>query len=201
MSNQKGSRIVDGISAQARAPADCLVVALGASAGGLEAFQAFLNRMPADSGVSLVLVQHLDPHHESLMPELLAKHTPMPVKRLEDGMRLVPNHVYVSPANAWVTVEGCLSRVRPPGESRRNPIDDFFSSLAREQGENAVGIVLSGTGSDGTLGLQAIKREGGLAVVQAPDTAKYDGMPRSAVASGVADRIVPVSQMPDVVVE
>ena len=201
MSNQKSSKIVDGISAQARASADCLVVALGASAGGLEAFQAFLNRMPGDSGVSLVLVQHLDPHHESLMPELLAKHTAMPVKRLEDGMPLVPNHVYVSPANAWVTVEGCHIRVRPPGDSRRNPIDDFFSSLAREQGENSVGIVLSGTGSDGTLGLQAIKREGGLAVVQSPDTAKYDGMPRSAVASGVADRVVPVNQMPDVIVE
>ncbi|HVV74264.1 MAG TPA: chemotaxis protein CheB, partial [Verrucomicrobiae bacterium] len=183
--------------------AKCPIVGLGASAGGLDAFKQFLDHMPPNSGMAFVLVQHLDPHHESLMPELLAKHTAMPVKRLEDNDSVEANHIYVTPANAVILMERCTFRIRPlpaPG-SRRLPIDEFFRSLARDQGENVIGIVLSGTGTDGTLGLRAIKQEGGLTIAQVPEAAEYDSMPRSAIAAGVVDHVLPVQQMPGVILE
>ncbi|HZR17515.1 MAG TPA: chemotaxis protein CheB [Verrucomicrobiae bacterium] len=176
---------------------------MGASAGGLEAFQAFLEQMPADSGMAIVLIQHLDPSHESLMPELLAKHTSMPVKVVEDGQCIRPNEVYIGPAKAHLNLIACTLRLTPKTQPEARPvaIDYFFRSAARDQRENVIGIICSGTGTDGTLGLGAIKQEGGLTMAQSPDSAKYDGMPRSAVTNGVVDHVLPIHQMPGVILE
>src|SRR5262249_163414 len=149
---------------------------------GLEAFQKFFQHMPADSGMAFVLVQHLDPRHASSMPELLSRSTKMPVQQATDGMPVKPNQVYIIPPNATLTLDdGSLRVVTPQHDlGRRTPIDTFFSSLAESQGDNAVCIILSGSGTDGTLGLRAIKEYGGLAIAQAPESAKYAGMPSSA---------------------
>lgn len=179
-------------------PAQCPVVGLGASAGGLEAFQTFLGAAPADAGLAYVLVQHLDPNHESMLAELLARRTPMPVRQITDQMVIEPNCVYLIPPNASLTIQEARLRLSGFAEPRgfRRPIDVFFRSLAADQGSNAACIVLSGTGGDGSEGLRAIKEAGGLTIVQEPDTAKYDGMPKSAVATGLVDKILPVADMP-----
>jgi two-component system, chemotaxis family, CheB/CheR fusion protein len=179
-------------------PALCPVVGLGASAGGLEAFQAFLHATPADAGFAYVLVQHLDPNHESMLAELLARRTSMPVRQISDNMSIEPNCVYLIPPNASLTIAKARLRLSSFAEPRgfRRPIDVFFRSLAADQGQNAACIVLSGTGADGSEGLRAIKEAGGLTLVQDPATAKYDGMPKSAVATGLVDKTLLVADMP-----
>ncbi len=174
------------------------IVGIGASAGGLEAFTSFFTYMPPDSGMAFVLVQHLDPQHPSLLPELLARHTPMPVRAITDRMPAASNQVYLIPPNTTLTIDHGVLCLAPPAEAHghRLPIDHFFHSLAADQGAGAVGIVLSGTGTDGTLGLAAINAQGGLTIAQAPESAGYDGMPRSAIARGVVDQILPIAQMP-----
>ena len=171
---------------------------LGASAGGLEAFTQFFTHMPGDSGLAFVLVSHLDPDHESLMTELLRRSTPMPVAEAGDGMRVMPNRVYVIPPNRYLSMDRGALRLSTPPEPRglRLPIDAFFRSLAEDQGDRAVCVILSGNGTDGTLGLRAVHGAGGLSLVQAPADAKFDGMPRSAVNTGLADLVLPVPQMP-----
>jgi two-component system CheB/CheR fusion protein len=182
-------------------PAVCPVVGLGASAGGLEAFQNFLGAAPADAGFAYVLVQHLDPNHESMLAELLARRTSMPVRQISDNMAVEPNCVYLIPPNASLTIEKARLRLSSFAEPRgfRRPIDVFFRSLAADQGQNAACIVLSGTGADGSEGLRAIKEAGGLTLVQNPNTAKYDGMPKSAVATGLVDKILAVADMPEAI--
>lgn len=182
-------------------PALCPVVGLGASAGGLEAFQLFLGAAPADAGFAYVLVQHLDPNHESMLAELLARRTPMPVRQISDNMAIEPNCVYLIPPNASLTIEQARLKLSGFAEPRgfRRPIDVFFRSLAADQGQNAACIVLSGTGADGSEGLRAIKEAGGLTLVQDPNSAKYDGMPKSAVATGLVDRVLAVADMPDAI--
>jgi two-component system CheB/CheR fusion protein len=179
-------------------PALCPVVGLGASAGGLEAFQIFLGAAPADAGFAYVLVQHLDPNHESMLAELLARRTSMPVRQVRDNLTIEPNCVYLIPPNASLTIEEARLRLSSFAEPRgfRRPIDVFFRSLAADQGQNAACIVLSGTGADGSEGLRAIKEAGGLTLVQEPETAKYDGMPKSAVATGLVDKVLAVADMP-----
>lgn len=171
---------------------DFAVVGVGASAGGLEAFSSVLESLPAHTGMSLVFISHLDPKHESILTPLLARVTPMPVLEAKHGMRLEPDHVYVIPRNARMTVDrGTLSlsrRLQAPAENL--PIDHFMESLARDRRNRAIGVILSGTASDGTIGLAAIKREGGITFAQDPDTATYDGMPRSAIKSMVADFVL-----------
>ncbi|MDB5367910.1 MAG: hypothetical protein JWM77_3837, partial [Rhodospirillales bacterium] len=175
-----------------------MVVGIGASAGGLAAFKTFFAHMTPDAGIAFVLIQHLDPKHHSLLVELLAPVTTMPVVQASDGMALLADHVFVIPPNATMTVkDGRLSVVLPaePTE-RRRPIDIFFQSLAAEHGENAVCVVLSGTGSDGTRGLQAVKEHGGLTVAQAMfDHHAMQGMPSSASASGLVDHVLPAEEM------
>jgi two-component system CheB/CheR fusion protein len=146
-----------------------LTVGIGASAGGLEAFKAFFAHTPADTGMAFVLVQHLAPDHQSMLADLLRATTDMPVIEAVDGMTLEANRVFVIPPNATLTVKaGCLRVERPaPPRAQRRPIDTFFISLAEDQREDAVCIILSGTGSDGTLGLAAIKEHGGLTLAQA----------------------------------
>lgn len=179
-------------------PASCPVIGLGASAGGLEAFQTFLTNVPEDSGYAYVLVQHLDPNHESMLAELLSRRTSMPVRQIVDGMVVEPNCVYLIPPNHSLTMHEARLRLADFSEPRgfRRPIDVFFRSLALDQGPNAACIVLSGTGGDGAEGLRALKEAGGLALVQDPDTAKYDGMPKTAVATGLVDKILTVRDMP-----
>lgn len=179
-------------------PAPCPVIGLGASAGGLEAFQTFLANVAEDSGYAYVLVQHLDPNHESMLAELLSRRTSMPVRQVADGMRIEPNSVYLIPPNQSLFLEEARLRLVDFNEPRgfRRPIDVFFRSLAVDQGPNACCIVLSGTGGDGAEGLRAVKEAGGLTLVQEPESAKYDGMPKAAVATGLVDKILSVRDMP-----
>lgn len=157
-----------------------LTVGIGASAGGLEAFKSFFSEMPADTGMAFVLVQHLSPDHKSMLAELLDKTTAMDVIEAKDGDPVKPNCVFVIPPDATMTiVNATLKIVRPaPPRDRRRPIDTFFKSLAEDQGENAVCIILSGTGSDGAKGLAAVKEHGGLTLAQAEyDSHALPGMP------------------------
>ncbi len=171
------------------------VVGIGASAGGLEALDEFLKHLPPNPGMAFVVVQHLDPTRPGMMPELLQRATPMKVLQATDRLKLKPNQVYVIPPNKDLSLlRGSLflfDPVEPTG--RRLPIDFFFRALADERQDRAVGIVLSGMGSDGTQGLRAIKESGGLVLVQEPATARFDSMPRSALREGIADAVAPPS--------
>lgn len=166
------------------------VVGVGASAGGLEAFTDLLHALPPNTNMAFVLVQHLDPRHGSMLRELLSPATPMIVSEAADGMRVEPNQVYVIPPNASLTISNGALRVELRGDHQMT-IDHFFRSLAVEYGSRAVGVILSGTASDGTLGLKAIKAEGGITFAQDESSAKYDGMPRSAVMAGCVDFVLP----------
>jgi two-component system, chemotaxis family, CheB/CheR fusion protein len=168
------------------------VVGVGASAGGLDAFRRLLKHLPVDTGMAFVLVTHLDPKHESILPDLLAKSTPLPVSEVDDGTPVAPNHVYVMPHNTSLTIEGGALRLRPREEGRgqHHPIDAFLRTLAEDQNTRAVGVILSGVATDGTLGLEAVKAEGGITFAQEPKSAKYDSMPRSAVAAGCVDFVL-----------
>ena len=181
-----------------------LIVGIGASAGGLEAFKTFFANMPADTGMAFVLVQHLDPHHKSMLVDLLGRHTEMKVVEARDGVPVVANRVFIIPPDATLTItDGALRVTKPaPPREHRRPIDTFFASLAEDQGEHAVCIVLSGTGSDGTLGLRKIKEHGGLTLAQAEfDPTAMSGMPQSAAATGLVDHIMPVEEMPALLME
>ncbi len=177
------------------------VVGIGASAGGLAAIEELLAALPADEplGIALVLVQHLDPDHKSLLLDLVQKYTHVEVAWAEDGMEVRPGCAYVIPPNKDMALEGGRLRLVEPEAPRgmRLPIDHFFRSLAADQHERAVCIVLSGTGSDGTLGVRAVKGEGGMAIAQTPESAAYDGMPRSAIATGLVDYVLPPAEMPE----
>jgi two-component system CheB/CheR fusion protein len=169
-----------------------LVVGVGASAGGLEAFTELLSHLPADTGMAFVLVQHLDPSHESHLTELLSKASKMPVSEIKGETRVRANHVYVIPPQCNLGIsEGVLHTPPRPAGRHNMPIDAFFHALAADRGRQAVGVVLSGTASDGTLGLEAIQAAGGVTFVQEMRTAKYDGMPRSAIAANVVDFVLP----------
>jgi len=178
------------------------IVGIGASAGGLETLNAFFSIMPADSNIAFVIIQHLSPTHKSIMASLLEKQTRMVVREIEDGTKLLANHVYLNPPGKNVAVfNRSLHLLEPIKSGAINmPVDFFFRSLSEDQGEKAIGIILSGTASDGTLGIKAIKGEGGMAMVQQPDTAKYDGMPRSAVETGLIDFILSVEKMPETLI-
>ncbi len=158
--------------------------------------------MPADANVAFVLIQHLDPTRKSLTAELIGAHTTMRVRQVRDGMRVEPNCVYVIPPNKYLSLRWGTLRLSAPGAPRslRMAIDFFFHSLAEDQGEHAIGIILSGTGSDGTLGMKEIKAAGGMTMVQDPVTAQHDGMPRSAIAGGSADYVLPAERMVETVV-
>lgn len=176
------------------------IVGIGASAGGLAAFEAFFSGMPAatDPGMAFVLVQHLAPDHKSILTDLIRRYTRMQVFEVEDGMAVQPNCAYIIPPNRDMAfLNGALQLLEPSApRGQRLPIDFFFRSLAQDQRERAIGIVLSGTGSDGTQGVRAIKGEGGMVMVQNPASTEYDGMPRSAIATGLVDYELPPAEMP-----
>ena len=187
-------------TAAASPPASFPVVGIGASAGGLAAFEAFFSGMPAatDPGMAFVLVQHLDPNHKSILTDLIRRYTRMQVFEVEDGMAVQPNCAYIIPPNRDMAfLNGTLQLLEPTSpRGQRLPINFFFRSLAQDQRERAICIVLSGTGSDGTLGVRAIKGEGGMVMVQNPESTEYDGMPRSALATGLVDYELPPAEMP-----
>ncbi|OGQ85554.1 MAG: chemotaxis protein CheR [Deltaproteobacteria bacterium RIFOXYD12_FULL_56_24] len=176
-------------------------VGIGASAGGLEAIESFFETMPSDSGLAVIIIQHLSPDYKSLMAELLSKRTRMPVRRAEEGMEVLANHVYlITPQKNLRIFHGKLilsdqDHRHGPHQGINLPIDIFFRSLADDQGEKSIGVILSGTGSDGTRGISAIKGAGGMVMVQDPETARFDGMPKSAIATGLADFILPPQEL------
>ncbi|NTV66375.1 MAG: chemotaxis protein CheB, partial [Chlorobaculum sp.] len=174
------------------------VIGIGSSAGGLEALELFLKNVPAPCGMAFVIVQHLDPTHKGIMVELLQRVTSMPVAQVTDRVKIEADHVYVIPPNQDMTIlHGhlhLLDMVKPRG--LRLPIDFFFRSMADDLQQHAIGVILSGMGSDGTLGLRAIKEKGGSVFVQDPASSKFDGMPRSAIDEGLADVVAPVEEIP-----
>jgi two-component system CheB/CheR fusion protein len=176
------------------------IVGIGASAGGLDAFEQFFRHIPPDSGMAFVLVPHLDPGHSSILTEILQRSTSLPVYEAQDQITVAPNRVYVIPPNRDMSIFHGALHLSVPEQPRglRMPIDTFLRSLAEDRGEQSVGIILSGTGTDGTLGLRAIIGAGGVTLVQDPATAKYDGMPTSAIRAGYATHVLSVDKMPEV---
>lgn len=189
--------VLQGIEAR-KESASFPVVGIGASAGGLEALKHFLDHVPTESGMAFVIVQHLDPDHKGLLVELLQRITPMKVNQVEDQMRVAPNQVYVIPPNKNMTILNGILHLFDFVTARglRLPIDYFFRSLADDRRDRSIGVILSGMGSDGTLGLRAIKEKVGLCLVQEPASANFDGMPRSAINAGLADIIAPAAELP-----
>jgi len=175
------------------------VVGIGASAGGLDASRKLIGALPANSGMAFILVQHLDPTHESLMVDLLSKHTEMPVRQAVDGVAIEPDHVYVIPPGTYLSVVGGALSVSVPlaHHGARMPYDFLLHSLAEAFGAAAAGVVLSGTGSDGALGLLDIKKHGGLAIAQNPGEAAFDGMPQSAIQAGAVNMVLSIADIPD----
>lgn len=180
----------------ARTGAGVPVVGIGASAGGIAALETLLPLLTPDAGLAYVVVQHLDPDHQSALTALLTRVAKMPVIEIQDQATIEPDHIYVIPRNVSLKISDSRLQLSPPIEQRgqRMPIDGFFTSLAQAKGENAAGVILSGTGSDGTIGLRAIKEHGGLTMAQ--DDAEYDGMMRSAVRSGMVDFVLPIEKIP-----
>jgi two-component system CheB/CheR fusion protein len=175
------------------------IAAIGASAGGLEALQEFFKAVPLDSGIGFVVIQHLSPDYKSLMDELLARYTKLPIRKALDNMLVEADTVYLIPPRKNLTIFHGKLLLEDQGARSGLilPIDIFFRSLANDLGKNAIGIVLSGTGSDGTLGTRAIKEAGGMVMAQEETTAKFDGMPRSTISTGLVDYILPPGKMPE----
>jgi two-component system CheB/CheR fusion protein len=176
----------------------CPIAGIGASAGGLEALEQFLGHVPEKCGVAFVVIQHLDPTHKGIMPELLQRITPMEVFQARDRMRVRPDCVYVIPPNKEMSIlHGALHLFEPTApRGLRLPIDFFLRSLAEDSQERSIGVILSGMGSDGTMGLRAIKEKAGVTLVQAPASARFDSMPRSAIDAGLADLVAPAEELP-----
>jgi two-component system CheB/CheR fusion protein len=173
------------------------IVGIGASAGGLEALKIFFDHAVPGSGMAFVIVQHLDPTHRSLLAELISSHTKMTVREISNGLTIEPDCVYVIPPGKGLTLskKTLVLTELPEEQVKRRPIDSFFYSLADQMKGNAIGIILSGTGTEGALGLKEIKKAGGMTIVQDPPTAQFDGMPQNAIAAGVADYILPPEKM------
>ncbi len=181
------------------------VVGIGASAGGLDAFKRLLKAVPENSGMAFVLVQHLDPNHESLLADLLQKVTSIPVLEISDDIKVEPDHIYIIPSNKMLIASDGILKLSPrPTKNKKDrnlPIDLFFSSLAEVHQSHAIGVVLSGTASDGTAGLKAIKDQGGLTFAQDEASAAFIGMPHSAAQAGVVDFILPPEKIPEKILE
>ncbi len=173
----------------------CAVVSIGASAGGLEAFTRLLEKLPSDTGMAFVLIQHLDPKHKSALPEILSKVTSMPVSEVENKTVMKPNQIYIIPPGKTMSVAQSVLSLIPQAARQSMPIDFFMESLARDQGSKAIGVILSGTAADGSRGLKEIKTAGGITFAQKPQTAKFDSMPLNAIATGVVDFVLPSEEI------
>ncbi|MEY4139489.1 MAG: hypothetical protein RLZZ371_1671 [Pseudomonadota bacterium] len=174
------------------------ILGIGASAGGLTALEQFLSHVPPQCGIAIVVVQHRDPNSEGMLVELLRHHTPMPVQQVTDQMLVEPDHVYVIPPGKDMSLLNGVLHLFEPTEARglRQPIDFFFKSLADDRQHNSIGVILSGMGSDGTMGLRAIRQAGGAAFAQSPASAQFDSMPRSAIDADVVDAVAPAEELP-----
>jgi two-component system CheB/CheR fusion protein len=194
---QSAARSLPAVKPPANPGGSFPIVGIGASAGGLEALESFLRHIPEKNGLGFVVVQHLDPTHKGMLVELLARATSMKVVQIKDRMPVEPDRVHVIPPNKDLSILHGVLHLMPPAAPRglRLPIDFFLRSLAADQGPRSVGVILSGMGSDGTLGLAAIKEEGGAVFVQAPASAKFDAMPRSAIDAGLADVVAPTDEL------
>lgn len=179
------------------------IVGIGASAGGLEALERLFAHMPADSGMAFIVIQHLSPDFRSLMDELLARHTRIPILKVENGMSVAPNTIYLMPPKTEMIISGgkLLLTDKEPSSNLSLPIDLFFRSLAEDIGSRAVGVVLSGTGSDGSRGVRAIHEAGGLVIAQSEETSKFDGMPRSTIETGMVDFVLSPEEIPQTLVK
>ena len=179
------------------------IVGIGASAGGLEALEQFIGNVPENSGMAYVVIQHLDPTHKGMLPELLQRITRMHVLQVKDRMKVKPDSVYVIPPNKSMSILKGVLHLFEPMESRglRLPVDFFFRSLADDRKERSIGVILSGMGSDGSIGLRAIKGKNGIVMVQDPATARYDSMPRNAIDSVLADIIAPANLLPSKLIQ
>ena len=177
------------------------MVAIGASAGGLEPFEQFFDSMAVDSGLAFAVIQHLSPDFESMMDELLSRHSSMDIKRVVDGLPVSPNTIYLNPPRSDMIVQNGIFKLspRPKSDQLNLPIDIFFSSLSEEYGDKSIAIILSGTGSDGTRGASLVKKANGRVLVQEPDSAKFDGMPRSIIESGNFDAIATPAKLPSII--
>jgi two-component system, chemotaxis family, CheB/CheR fusion protein len=172
------------------------VVGFGASAGGLQAFREILENLDTETGMAFVLVTHMAPDQKSFLAEIVERYTRMPVVQIEEGLRPLPNHLYVLLPNQWLTLRGGILHIEKPAKDRHpRTIDRFFHSLATDQKNRAIGVVLSGADSDGALGLKAIKGEGGIALVQTPDSAAHGWMPRSSIAADHVDLVIPPAEI------
>ncbi|MFY4729669.1 chemotaxis protein CheB, partial [Nitrospira sp. BLG_2] len=174
------------------------IVGMGGSAGALEAFEQFFTHMPADSGLAFVLVPHLDPTHKGMMPELLGRCTSMNVVQVEDGMPVRPDQIHIIPPNKDMTILNGVLHIQEPNSPRghRAPIDLFLRHLAEDQEDRSIAVIMSGMGTDGTLGVKAVKEHLGLALVQDARSAKYDSMPKSALGTGLVDYVAPAQDLP-----
>lgn len=183
-------------SAKQKRPA--YIVGMGGSAGALEAFEQFFTHMPVDSGLAFVLISHLDPTHKGMMPELLSRSTAMKVVQAEDGMGVLPNQIHIIPPNKDMTILRGVLHLHEPISPRgvRAPIDLFLRHLAEDQEERSIAVIMSGMGTDGTLGVKAVKEHLGLALVQDTRSAKYDSMPKSAVGTGLVDYVAAAQDLP-----
>ena len=180
-------------------PEKARIVAVGTSAGGLEALKAFFENVPEDTKSAFVIIQHLSPDYKSMMGELLSRSTGLPIVEVQDGMEILQRHIYLIPpvSNLIIKNHHLYLLDKPKTQTLNLPIDMFFESLAREHKEMAIGVILSGTGSDGTRGARAIKENDGMIMVQEPDEAQFDGMPKSAINTGLVDYVLPVKEMGD----
>src|SRR3954466_2238587 len=184
-------------------PAPLYVVGIGASAGGLEALEHFFDNVPKKTGMAFVVVQHLSPDFKSLMDEILARRTPLPISLVEDAMVVEGDHIYLIPPKKEMIISGgrLLLSERDRDQELTLPIDVFFRSLAQDCGARAIAVVLSGGGSDGSRGARAVHDAGGLVLVQDEETAQFDGMPRTARETGVADWVLPPQEMPRILLD
>ena len=180
---------------------DFPVVGIGASAGGLRSLESLFDHMPSDTGMAFVVIQHLSPDFKSLMDEILARHTDMAISIATHGMKVEPNHIYLIPANKELRIVDRKLKLAEFTENIHKPIDIFFRSLAESCGSNCTGVVLSGTGSDGTDGVQVIFRKGGLTIGESIESAEFDGMPRSAAATGCLDYVLPAEEIAPLLVK
>jgi len=175
-----------------------LITGIGASAGGIQAFQEFFHHVPAKSGIAYVVILHLSPDHDSRLAQVLQTTTKMPVKQVNEKEKVQPDHVYVVPPNQHLTMQDGSIIVSPniQIEDRRAPVDIFFRTLAEEHGSRAIGVILSGTGANGSMGIKRIKEKGGAAFVQNPREAEFNEMPRNAIATGLIDEVLNVAELP-----
>ena len=200
--SEPADRSTEAVDLEPRPRLPFPVVGMGASAGGLEAFSEFFNAMPIDSGIAFVLIQHLPPERESMLAEILGRQTRMPVFQVTDGVRLEPNKVYVIRPGRTLTIRDGSLHLGEPLERRghQRPVDDFFRSLAEEQRERAIAVVMSGMGSNGTAGAQAVKAVGGLCIAQDPESARFPSMPRSLFDAGFADFVLRPAEIPELLI-